>query len=350
MRAVVFYGKEDVRIEEVPEPTPGPGQVKVRTAHVGICGTDLHVYYEPDHSGSDFSQPHPLTGAMPPQILGHEFSGTVVEVGPGVTDLAVGDRVACYPVYWCGECAPCRDGRHACCPKAGFHGLNSHGGGLATFTILRAEQCMTLPDSVDLRMGALVEPLAASWRAIKRSGATPGDRVLVIGAGPMGLGAVIALKARGVDSILVSEPSQERRTAAEKVGASQVIDPAVTALSEAVDMFTGGAGLDVVVDAAGVAAPLLAAMDLMAAGGTAVIIGVHVTPIEIDPLAMLLRETALTTIKAYDKTDYAEVIAAMAAGLVDPSGWVSDVPLDRTVETIADLRSGRGVKVLVTVA
>ena len=188
MKAVVFHGREDIRVEDVPEPSPGPGQVKLRNAYCGICGTDIHMYYDPETSGSDVTQPHPLTGAMPPQVLGHEFSGTVVELGVGVTELVVGDRVTCYPVYWCGECPSCLAGRHACCPKAGFHGVTSHGGGLAAFTTVLAEQCIALPDSVDLRTGALAEPMAVCWRAARRSGATADSSVLIVGAGPMASG------------------------------------------------------------------------------------------------------------------------------------------------------------------
>lgn len=351
MRAVVFYGREDVRVEEVPEPpSPGPGQVKLENAFVGICGSDLHVYFDPERSGTDFTRPHPLTGAMPPQILGHEFSGTVVELGENVTGLAVGDRVTCYSVYWCGACAACREGRHACCPLAGWHGVTSHGGGLAAYTTVSAAQCMKLPNSVDLRTGALVEPMAASWRAARRSGAGPGSTALVIGAGPIGIGAFIALRARGVERILVTEPSPERRAAIGGLGATHVVDPATTDLGAAVAELSDGEGIDVAIDAAGKAGPLAEAMRLLRAGGIAVVLGVHAEAITVDPLDMLLRELTLTCVKAYDKTDFAQVIEAMSRGLYPTTGWVSEVALEDTERTIHELHSGVGVKAMVRVA
>ena len=115
MRAARFHAQEDVRIEEVDEPSPGAGQVKLRNGYAGICGSDLHVFYSPENSGLDFSTPHPLTGSMPPQVLGHEFSGTVVELGEGVDGVAVGDRVAVWPVYHCGTCAACSKGMVNAC-------------------------------------------------------------------------------------------------------------------------------------------------------------------------------------------------------------------------------------------
>lgn len=348
MKAVVFHGLQDIRVEDVPEPSPGTGQVKLRNAYCGICGTDIHLYYDPETSGSDLTRPHPLTGAMAPQILGHEFSGTVVELGAGVTGLMVGDRVTCYPVYWCGECPSCLAGRHACCPKAGFHGVTSHGGGLAAFTTVLAEQCIVLPDNVDLRTGALAEPMAVSWRAVRRSGATAESSVLIIGAGPIGIGAFVALRARGVERILVSEPSATRRSAIAGLGAS-VVDPAATVLTEAVGQLTGGHGVDVVIDAAGVGEPLLQAIGLLAPGGIAVIVGVHGAPVQIDPLQLLLNELTLTSVKAYDKRDFAEALEAMSQGGLDTTGWVEDVGLDDVESTIISLRAGHGVKVVVSV-
>ncbi len=138
MKAAKFYAKEDLRIEDVPEPKPGPGQVKLRNAYSGICGSDLHVYYSPEASGMDFTVPHPVTGSTLPQILGHEFSGTVTELGEGVTDVKIGDRVAVWPIYFCGSCPACRRGRFNICQRIGFHGVTSDGGGMAEYTVVAA--------------------------------------------------------------------------------------------------------------------------------------------------------------------------------------------------------------------
>lgn len=225
MKAVVFHGKEDVRVEDVAEPRAGKGMVKLRNAYAGICGSDLHVYFSPESSGMDYTRPHPVTGSMAPQILGHEFSGTVAELGEGVTNLAAGDRVSVWPIYYCGECAACEKGLYNVCRKIGFHGLTSDGGGMAKYTTVPADRLHKLPRNVDLRMGALVEPMAVSWHAVERGRIEAGQTALVSGAGPIGIGVWFALRARGVETIIVSEPSEGRRAAIAGVGANILVDP-----------------------------------------------------------------------------------------------------------------------------
>ena len=205
--------------------------MKLRNAYSGICGSDLHVFYSPEASGLDFSRPHPVTGSTPPQILGHEFAGTVVAVGDGVEGYDVGDRVAVWPVYYCGRCAACRNGRVNVCRNIGFHGLTSHGGGMAEFTTIAADMLHKLPEAVDLRLGALVEPMAVAWHAVSQSGVQPGQTALIAGAGPIGIGLWFALRARGVDRVLVSEPSSSRRETIQGLGAADVLDPTGTDLA-----------------------------------------------------------------------------------------------------------------------
>ena len=351
MKAVVFHGQQDLRTEEVEEPSPLAGQVKLQPAYVGICGTDLHIYYDPDTCGSDFSRPHPLTGGQPPQILGHEFSATVVELGDGVDEVQVGDRVTVFPVYYCGTCGPCLRGLVNQCTSVGFHGVQSVGGALATYTIVRADQCMKLPDSVNLRVGALVEPMAVCWRAVKRSGVAAGGTALVLGAGPIGIGVLLTLHEFGVRHILVSEPSDERRAAISALGATNVVNPLTADLAAWVGERTGGAGVDVIFDAAGVGPALTGSMSLLAPGGAAVIIAVHSHPVQVSPIEMLLGETSLIGTCAYVREDFASVLEAMDRGAYSTTeGWVKDVPFDRVEATFISLHGGNGVKALVDVA
>lgn len=156
MRAAQFSGKEDLRVEDVPEPTVGKGMVTIRNAYSRVCGSDLHVYFSPESLGVDLSTPNPVTGASGPQILGHEFAGMVVEIGAGVDGVTVGDRVAVWPVYYCGHCAACRKGLYNACRQITFHGVSSHGGGMAEFTTVPADRLHRLPENVDLRYGVLV--------------------------------------------------------------------------------------------------------------------------------------------------------------------------------------------------
>jgi (R,R)-butanediol dehydrogenase/meso-butanediol dehydrogenase/diacetyl reductase len=345
MKAARLHARQDIRIEEVPEPSPGPGEVKLRNAFAGICGSDLHVYYEPELLGYG-QRPHPLTGAMPPQILGHEFSGTVAAVGEGVTGVRVGDRAAVYPTYSCGACPACLAGHVNACKLIGFHGLTSHGGGMAEYTTVTADRLHLLPAEVDLRLGALVEPMAVAWHAVARSGIEPGQAALIAGAGPIGLGLWFALRAHGVGRVLLSEPSEGRRRTAQSLGAATARPDD---LSRALAELTGGAGVDVAFDAAGVAAAFTAATGSLCAGGRCVIVAQHERGLDFNPSLLLGGETELAGSLAYLPSDFDAVIAAMAAGGYDAAGWIDVSPIDDVVAAITRLRQGQAMKILIAV-
>jgi (R,R)-butanediol dehydrogenase/meso-butanediol dehydrogenase/diacetyl reductase len=346
MKAAVFHAKEDLRVEDVAEPSPGPGEVRLRNAFAGICGSDLHVYYSPEAAGLDLDHPHPVTGSTLPQILGHEFSGTVVELGEGVTDVAVGDRVAVWPIYYCGECAACRKGLYNVCQKIGFHGLSSNGGGMAEFTTVAASKLHVLPENVDLRMGALVEPMAVAWHAVARSGVKAGGTALVAGAGPIGIGVWFALKAIGVEKVLVSEPSAARRASVAALGAT-VVDPVNEDLAAAVAELTGGVGVDVAFDAAGAGPAITSGLASLTPGGRVVIVAIHERTMDFLPTQLVMGETEIAGTLAYLPEDFDAVIRAMAEGVYDTNGWVDEVELDGVVDAIHALRGGAGSKILV---
>ncbi|WP_406249028.1 2,3-butanediol dehydrogenase [Microbacterium sp. M] len=346
MKAAVFHAQEDLRVEEVTEPTPGPGQVKLRNAFAGICGSDLHVYYSPEAAGLDFDHPHPVTGSTLPQILGHEFSGTVVERGEGVTDVKVGDRAAVWPIYYCGECPACRKGLFNACQKIGFHGLSSNGGGMAAFTTVDASKLHVLPENVDLRMGALVEPMSVAWHAVSRGRLEAGQTALIAGAGPIGIGVWFALKARGVERVLVSEPSAERRAIIAALGAT-VVDPVNEDLSAAVARLTDGAGVDAAFDAAGAGPAITSALASLTPGGRVVVVAIHERPMEFLPTQLVMGETEIAGALAYLPEDFDAVIDAMSRGVYDTTGWVQEVPLEGVVDAIHALRGGAGAKILV---
>jgi (R,R)-butanediol dehydrogenase / meso-butanediol dehydrogenase / diacetyl reductase len=349
VRAARFHAREDVRIEDVADPSPGPGEVTLRNAYAGICGSDLHVYYSPENSGLDYTRPHPLTGSMPPQVLGHEFSGTVVELGDGVDGVAVGDRVAVWPVYHCGTCAACRKGMVNTCRSFGFHGLTSDGGGMAEYTAVPATMLHRLPDAVDLRMGALVEPMSVAWHAVDLSGVRPGGSALVAGAGPIGIGLFFALRARGVETVVVSEPSAARRAAVQRLGAPFVVDPTADDLAAVVAEVTGGDGVDVAFDAAGAGAAVTSAVGLLAPAGRLVVVALHERGFEFDPSVLVFGETSMTGALAYLPRDFDAVIAAMAEGRYDPTGWVDEIGVEDLVDAFGRLRRGDGMKILVRV-
>lgn len=347
MKALQFHGKEDVRVDDVAEPTPGPGEVKLRNAYSGICGSDLHIYYAPEASGMDFSQPHPLTGATLPQILGHEFAGTVAEVGEGVTNVQVGDEVAVWGIYSCGECGACRKGLPNACEKITFHGVYSDGGGMAEYTTVTADRLHKLPDNVDLRMGALVEPMAVAWHAVKVSEIEPGATALVVGAGPIGIGTYFALRAAGVDNVIVSEPSAERRAAIEAVGASHVVDPINEDLGAAVAELSEGRGIDFAYDAAGNGGAFVQAISLLGARGLMTVVALHEKTVDFNPTMLVMGEKRICATLGYLQDEYDEVIAAMAEGKYDFTGWVETTDLAGVADAMARLRAGKAMKILV---
>jgi (R,R)-butanediol dehydrogenase / meso-butanediol dehydrogenase / diacetyl reductase len=262
--------------------------------------------------------------------------------------VAVGDRVAVWPVYHCGTCAACRKGMVNTCRTFGFHGLTSDGGGMAEFTTVPATMLHRLPEEVDLRMGALVEPMAVAWHAVDQSRVGPGGTALVAGAGPIGIGVFFALRARGVETVLVSEPSATRRAAVQRLGAT-VVDPTTGDLAAAVAEATGGNGVDVAFDAAGVGVAMTSALGLLAPAGLLVVVALHEKGFEFNPTMLVFGETSMRGALAYLPRDFDAVIAAMAAGKYDTTGWVDEVDVADLVPTFGRLRGGSGMKVLVRV-
>jgi (R,R)-butanediol dehydrogenase/meso-butanediol dehydrogenase/diacetyl reductase len=345
MRAARYHGVRDVRIEEVPEPEAGPGQVKVKVAHNGVCGSDLHEYF----SATTFVplEPHPLTKAVAPVILGHEFSGTIVAVGEGVSRVSVGDQAAIRPNYHCGTCAACRQGLPNVCRLLAFHGLSGPGGGLSDFTVVDEDAVHVLPAGVSLEMGALVEPMAVGHHAVARSSVRPGQTAVIAGLGPIGIGIWLALRAQGITDVVCSDPSPERRDALRRLGAEHVVDPRETDLAEVCAGLSDGAGASVAFDAAGTGAAITGTLPALAPRGTLVVVALHEKPTEFNPTSLVLQETALIGSLIYTADDYDRVIAAMAAGSYAIDGWVEHAGLDDLPEVFESLRAGQRMKVLI---
>lgn len=345
MRAAVYHGNGDIRIEDVPEPSTGEGQVKIQVSRNGICGTDLHEYYD----GPIFippSDPHPLTGRAMPVVLGHEFSGVVTEVGTGVTDVAEGDHVTVEPIYRCGACRPCRDGRYNLCTTIGFHGLMTDGG-MAEYTVVPRDQVHRLPDGVTVEHGALVEPMSVAYHAAKLAELTPDSRALVFGAGPIGIGLWFALKGLGLSEIDVVEPSATRRSSIERLGA-RTLDPTAVDVAAVVADLTGGDGVDAAFDAAGVPAAVNTALACVGERRPLISVAIYDKAITTELIQLVLRERRIQGTICYTADDYRAVIDLMAKGHYDFTGWVESVPLsDVLAEGFEELRAGRRMKVLV---
>ena len=334
----MVHGAEDLRIEEVPEPELAPDEVLVRNAYCGVCGSDIAMFFDPPSIGIDFSRPHPVTGTSLPQIIGHEFSGTVVAVGSEVGEIKAGDDVVAFPMIHCGECSACEAGLHRICRNLGTHGYTSKSGGLADYSAVPEDKLFRLPEGVPLELGALTEPLAVSWHAVRRSGIEPGQRALIIGGGPIGIGLTLALRAFGVGEVHLSETSDSRRAIVEKMGIASLADPGDLAqLGE----------VDVVFDAAGHAAALDRALGVVKPQGTAVIVAIYKKPLQLTGAAIALKELRIVGSLAYEARDFADVIEAMSRGMVETEDWVETGVFAELEETIRALARGERMKVLV---
>jgi threonine dehydrogenase-like Zn-dependent dehydrogenase len=257
MRALRYHGVKDLRVDhDVPEPTCLPHQIMVRPAFCGICGTDLHEYSTPTFTPVDV--PHAVTGEKAPIVIGHEFSGEILEIGSDVkdTNLKVGDKVAVQPTVCCNQCPPCNEGLINCCDHAGFVGLSGGGGGMSDAVCVDSQFVFKLPEHIPLDVGALVEPLSIAWHAVDRTTIQPGYNVLVLGAGPIGLAAILCLKARGAKQIIVVEMARERQSFAKQFGATTVIDPRQEDPVQKCKELCPGGGPEIALDCAGVAASI----------------------------------------------------------------------------------------------
>jgi (R,R)-butanediol dehydrogenase / meso-butanediol dehydrogenase / diacetyl reductase len=346
MRAAVYHGPRDLRLESVPEPVPGPGDVKLRVLFNGICGSDLLEYY--DGPVTTRFTPHPLTGVKIPVIMGHELSGEVVACGPGVTDLSPGDLVAVEPLETCGTCTWCAVGQYNHCPDLALHGYNRAGGGLADYTVVRRSMAHRLPAGMTAMQGALIEPLAIAWHTANRCGLESGQTVAIHGAGPIGIGVCLTLRQRGVE-VIGFDPSPLRRAVLERCGARITLDPATCDPVSAIRDLTGGRGAHASVDAAGVPAAFHATLHGTRVDGTAVVVAIHHVPLVVPPFDLLMPEVNLTGV-AMSVNAFPSVIEAMARGDYPVDGWVETIPFESVVTRgIERLHRREGLKILVEV-
>ncbi|KAI0704212.1 alcohol dehydrogenase GroES domain protein [Cerioporus squamosus] len=319
MRAIRYYGPGDIRLDEIPEPQVKGGQVKIKVAWNGICGSDLHCYFSILPVTPTTLVPHVVTGETLPIGMGHEFSGTITEIGPGVdtSRLRVGQNVVVEPLISCrkSSCPFCVEGSRNLCRHATFVGIGGWGGGLAEFTCLDQDLVHPLPTGIPLDVGALMEPLAVAWHAVKRSNIKRGDHVLVLGAGPIGLLILRVARVFGAAWIAVSEPASKRRDLAQAHGADIVYDPVVanTDVPIAVRQVTGDRGADVVFDSAGTQRTLDTAFQAVRPRGNVVNVAVWENRPTLDIDAVTYKEVTFTGIMAYDR-DHREMLDAVAEG------------------------------------
>jgi (R,R)-butanediol dehydrogenase/meso-butanediol dehydrogenase/diacetyl reductase len=328
MKAAVFKGGgQPLAIEQRPDPVPGPGEVLIRVARAGICGSDLHLT-----SGHGLQLPIDT-------IIGHEFAGEVVALGAGVEDIRLGDRLAPMPYVGCGRCPACFAGRPHHCPQARFDVIH----GFSEYSRVGARDCVRLPPGLSDEEGALIEPLAVGLEGVRKAGLPVGARVLVTGAGPIGVATAFWAERLGASRVAVLAASSRRAAIAKAVGASAFIAKSEIAnaaadVAAAVRDALGGPP-DVVFEAVGLPGAIAEAIDYVKPLGTIVSLGFCTAPDTFVPVAALTKEVRLLFSMCYDKQDFQYTADVIAAGDHRPRAMItSTVSLDELPLKFESLR------------
>jgi len=331
MRAIVLDRPGSFRVAEVPDPTPGPGQVVVRVDCCGICGTDLHIM-----DGEFPPTPYPITP-------GHEFAGTIAAVAGDVTiDLPIGAQVAVDPSLYCGYCRRCRSGRDNLCENWAAIG-DTRNGAFAEYVAVPAANAHLLPDGIDGQLGAMVEPLACAVHGLRRLGPVFGDTIVLAGAGTMGLLLLQLLVRAGAGPVTVVDRVAERLAVARKLGAAQV----ASALGD-----LDGERFEVAIDATGVPVVIDGVAGLLDRGGRLLVFGVSPAEasISLSPFRIYNDEITVTGSMAILRS-FAPAVQLLGASAVDPRPLLSaPLPLEEFGEALRRVRAGQGIKWHITPA
>ncbi|HZO82631.1 MAG TPA: alcohol dehydrogenase catalytic domain-containing protein [Candidatus Binataceae bacterium] len=335
MKAVVYQRPNELEVVDLPRPKAGAGEVVLKVHACGICGSDLHAV---QHG----------FGLRPGSVMGHEFCGEIVELGPGVSGYAEGERVTSLPYIGCGTCEFCRKGQGIHCENIRGLGLGQLPGAYAEYVMCGARSLFKLPAGVDSRLGAMVEPLSVGLHGVKRAGLGRGASCVVMGAGPIGLATLVWCKARGASTILVSELAAGRAELARRLGATEVVNPTAKDPAERMRELTGRAP-DLVFECIGVRSTLEAAIHMVSTLGRVVVLGVCMEPDQITPVSCIFKELSLDFVLGYNDADFQETIDALAAGAIDPRPMVTDViGVEQVPEMFEALRKpGNRAKVIV---
>lgn len=335
VRAAFYEGNQRIRVGACTPASPGPSEIQIRVSYCGICGTDLHIF----HGAMDHR-------VHMPQVLGHEMSGTVAAVGSGVDGFAPGDRVTVRPLDPCGACPACRAGHSHICQNLKFIGIDAPGALQGLWTV-PAHTLHRLPESLDLRQGALIEPIAVACHDVRLGGVAAGEYVVVQGGGPIGL--LVALVARGRGArVVVSEINPFRLDLAREFGLDAVNPLEVDLLEKVMDE-TGTAGADVVFEVSSSAAGAEMMTKLARTRGRIVVVAIFAQPPKVDLFRFFWRELQLRGARVYEPQDFEAAIAIAASGSLPLDRIVTSVqPLEGLADAMHQLEGGGSVmKILV---
>jgi (R,R)-butanediol dehydrogenase / meso-butanediol dehydrogenase / diacetyl reductase len=286
-------------IETIPDPTPGEGELVVKVGRCGICGSDLHMTEDPAY------------GKGAGDVLGHEFAGEVVALGKGTEGVALGDLVSVIPLQSCGKCASCQKGELAWCDLFGLQG-----GGYAEYALTRPNQCVILPASTSIADGAIIEPLAVALHGVNMSGLVKGDRILILGAGPIGLAVAFWARRMGARDIVILDIADHQRDRALSMGANGFAtrpdDPLIDGKA------------DIVFECVGIPGLIEQAVSQVRNRGTILLLGLCTKPDTFNSFAMLSKEVRLITSAFFTRGEYEAALDALNAGAAEPRLLITD--------------------------
>ena len=337
MKASRFLGNKTFAVADLPTPHAGPGELVLRNQVCGVCGTDLHIYHGEPGSAD----------VNPPVVLGHEYSGEVVEVGEGVTGFAVGDHVTVDPNIYCGHCAYCQNGKKQLCPSMEAIGV-TRDGGFAQYSRIPASQAFKLEPTVPWEAAAMAEPLACCLHGIDLAGIQVGDKVCVVGGGAIGLLMVQLAKLSGASQIVLSEPNEKRRQVGLQLGANAALDPTRPDAQEAFAQVLDG-GANVVIECVGNVPAVKSAFQFAGKGATVLLFSVPKVDATFDLPLFDVYKKELTIKGSFVNPDtHARAVALINSGKVDFGPIITHrFTLDQLPEAIAMQMSDASIKVVV---
>ena len=337
MKASRFLGNKTFAVTDLPTPHAGPGELVLRNQVCGVCGTDVHIYHGEPGSAD----------VNPPVVLGHEYSGEVVEVGEGVTGFAVGDHVTVDPNIYCGHCAYCQNGKKQLCPSMEAIGV-TRDGGFAQYSLIPASQAFKLEPTVPWEAAAMAEPLACCLHGIDLAGIQVGDKVCVVGGGAIGLLMVQLAKLSGASQIVLSEPNEKRRQVGLQLGANAALDPTRPDAQEAFAQVLGG-GANVVIECVGNVPAVKSAFQFAGKGATVLLFSVPKVDATFDLPLFDVYKKELTIKGSFVNPDtHARAVALINSGKVDFGPIITHrFTLDQLPEAIAMQMSDASIKVVV---
>lgn len=338
MKALKYMGPRQLEIQEEDIPEPKPGEVLLKVKNCGICGSDVHGYLG-------------KTGRrIPPMTMGHEFSAQVAKLGKNATKFKEGDAVIVQPIHFCGECENCRKGMTNMCLNKRFFGVLTVNGAMAEYVAVPEKLLYPMPSNMNYEVGALTEPYAVAYGAVKKSGNLEGKNVLIIGAGTIGLCILQLVKLQKPAQVIVSDLSDTRLEVAKRLGANETINPKNVDDMETVARYTDGHMIDVSIEAVGVEATANQSIRTLRVGGTSVWVGMSQKEMEINMQDIVCSARRIYGSFNYTHKEFGEVVELISSGNMQTEKLISKtVGLEGVKEAMEDLlnRPDEFIKIMI---